>query len=237
VTLPIFRLGPDEELFPPPALADESGIIAVGGDLSPRRLLSAYTRGIFPWYSRGQPILWHCPDPRFVLEPSKLHIPKSLKKQRTREPYQLRYDTAFPEVIKACAQSPRPGQGGTWITNEMREAYVRLHGLGYAHSAEAWDGERLVGGLYGVSLGNVFFGESMFAHAPDASKLAFATLVERLAGAGCTLIDCQQETEHLARFGAESWPRSRFLAALASAVSQESRVGKWDATLGPTRTL
>lgn len=225
--MPIFLLNDDEEAFPPPALADPSGILAVGGDLSPRRLIAAYARGIFPWYSDGQPILWHSPDPRFVLEPSKLHVPKSLRKAIRQGRFDFRLDTAFEQVITRCAEVRRPGQRGTWITDDMHDAYVELHRLGFAHSAESWAEGQLVGGLYGVSLGSVFFGESMFALAPDASKAAFAQLVERLVAWGFTLIDCQQETEHLARFGAEAWPRPRFLEALEEGLKHPTRRGPW----------
>ena len=203
------------------------GLVAWGGDLTPARLLAAYRRGIFPWYNEGQPILWHSPDPRFVLEPAKIHIPRSLRKVMNRATYEVRYDTAFPVVIATCARMPRPGQRGTWITREMERAYVELHRRGYAHSVESWSGEKLGGGLYGVSLGAVFFGESMFAVAPDASKVAFATLAERLHGWGFQLIDCQVETEHLSRFGAEHWSRGRFLQALERALLSPTRQGPW----------
>lgn len=227
--MPIFLLNEDEEDFPPPGLADPSGLLAVGGDLRPRRLLTAYALGIFPWYSEGQPLLWHSPDPRFVLEPSRLHVPRSLRKTIRQGHFELRLDSAFEEVISRCAEMRRPGQSGTWITDEMRDAYVELHRLGFAHSAESWAGGQLVGGLYGVSLGSIFFGESMFALAPDASKAAFSQLVEKLVGWGFTLIDCQQQTEHLARFGAEAWPRPRFLAALEQALKRPTRQGSWGA--------
>lgn len=203
------------------------GLVAWGGDLTPRRLLAAYRRGIFPWYSEGQPILWHSPDPRFVLEPSRIHVPRSLKKVMGRGTYQVRYDTAFQAVIAACARVPRPGQRGTWITREMERAYLELYRQGYAHSVESWSGGELCGGLYGVSLGAAFFGESMFALAPDASKVAFAHLAQRVHGWGFQLIDCQVETEHLARFGAEHWPRERFLEALARALQAPTRQGPW----------
>ncbi len=225
--MPIYRLGPDPSLFPPADRADEDGILAIGGDLSPQRLISAYAQGIFPWYSEGVPILWHSPDPRFVLEPSRLHVPKSLDKQRKRGLYEVRLDTAFEQVIEACAKARRPGQRGTWITREMRSAYNELHRLGLAHSAESWADGTLVGGLYGVSLGSAFFGESMFAVAPDASKLAFIALVEQLQRWNFGLIDCQQQTEHLARFGAEAWPRAQFLAALQEALKGRIRQGRW----------
>jgi leucyl/phenylalanyl-tRNA--protein transferase len=225
--LPLFRLGADPQAFPPPHLADENGLLAVGGDLSPQRLIAAYARGIFPWYNEGLPILWHCPDPRFVLEPSKLHVPKSLRKELKRGTYEVKLDTAFREVISACAETRRPGQRGTWITDEMYEGYVELHELGLAHSAESWRDGKLLGGLYGVSLGSVFYGESMFARGPDASKVAFASLVEQLIAWGFTLIDCQQQTEHLARFGAEAWPRKKFLSALAHGLHAPTRQGRW----------
>ncbi len=224
--MPIFRL--DERLvFPPPALADPNGILAVGGDLRPERLLLAYSMGIFPWYSDGMPILWHSPDPRMVLTPATLHEGRSLRKVMRKRPYDIRLDTAFADVIEACAETPREGQDGTWITDDMKEAYIDLHRRGLAHSAEAWHGERLVGGLYGVSIGGVFYGESMFAHAPDASKIAFVTLVHQLAGWGIELIDCQVHTDHLASLGAEEWPRAAFLDALDRVVRQPTRKGRW----------
>lgn len=225
--LPWAVLGADPTAWPPVERTQDDGILAVGGDLSPRRLVEAYGRGIFPWYSEGLPILWHCPDPRFVLLPSQLHVPKSLQKNLKRGLYTVKLDTAFEAVIDACGKARRPGQKGTWITRDMKQAYLQLHGLGLAHSAEAWEGNRLVGGLYGVGLGKVFFGESMFAHAPDASKVAFVTLVQFLTRRGVELIDCQQETEHLARFGAVSWPRPQFIAALEPLVRQPTAPGKW----------
>jgi leucyl/phenylalanyl-tRNA--protein transferase len=224
--MPVFRLNA-RLAFPPPELADESGLLAVGGDLRPERLLLAYSLGIFPWYSDGLPILWYSPDPRLVLEGPALVVPRSLKKTLRRGQYRVTFDTAFDKVIRACADAPRPGQHGTWITEDMVRAYRRLHELGYAHSAEAWlDGE-LAGGLYGVSLGAGFFGESMFSRADDASKVAFVTLVEQLGRWGIDLIDCQVHTDHLARFGAVEWPRERFLARLASALEKPTRSGQW----------
>jgi leucyl/phenylalanyl-tRNA---protein transferase len=203
------------------------GLLAWGGDLSPRRLLAAYRRGIFPWYSEGQPLLWHSPDPRFVLLPSQLHVPRSLKKTMNRGTYQVRYDTAFAQVIAACARMPRPGQYGTWITRDMERAYLELHRQGYAHSVESWEGGELKGGLYGVALGAAFFGESMFSLAPDASKVAFATVTGLLQRWDFQLIDCQVETEHLSRFGAEHWSRARYIEALQHALKAPTRQGPW----------
>lgn len=225
--MPVFLLDAKSDQFPNPELADRSGLLAVGGDLRPSRLLEAYAHGIFPWYSEGQPILWHSPNPRFALRPSGLHVPRSLAKTIRRGAFEVRYDTAFAEVIDACARAYRPEQFGTWITDEMREAYIELHRLGFAHSVESWMEGTLVGGLYGVSLGSAFFGESMFADVSESSKVAFVTLVERLQEWGFTLIDAQQETDHLARFGATAWPRNEFLAALREAMQAETRRGPW----------
>lgn len=224
--MPIFRL--DERLlFPHPDLADEDGLLAVGGDLSPERLLLAYRHGIFPWYDETTPILWHSPDPRMVLEAGRIAVPRSLEKRLRRGDYALSLDTAFREVITACASVPRPGQDGTWIVPEMVEAYVELHRLGFAHSVEARRDGELLGGLYGVSLGGAFFGESMFAKGPDASKCAFVALVRQLPRWGIELVDCQVHTEHLDRFGAEEWPRGRYLAALSKALRKKDRRGPW----------
>ncbi len=220
-------LGPDPTKFPPVAETDEDGILAVGGDLTVERLVQAYKRGIFPWYSEGLPILWHCPDPRFVLPPKDLHVPKSLRKVMKRGDFSVRLDTDFGGVIDGCAKTKRPGQRGTWITRDMRKAYLKLHTMGIAHSCEAWQGDELVGGLYGVSLGAAFFGESMFATVDDASKVAFATLVEWMRSWGIQLIDCQQETAHLARFGATPWPRERFVKELERLMLFSTRVGPW----------
>ncbi len=213
--------------FPPPEHADASGLLAVGGDLEPERLLLAYSLGIFPWYQEGQPILWHAPDPRMVLVPSELRVSRSLEKAIRRAPFDLKLDTGFERVVTACAQVERPDEPGTWITADMRRAYCRLHSLGFAHSAEAWDGEELVGGLYGVSLGGCFFGESMFALRSDASKLAFVALVAQLEVWGFDLVDCQVYTEHLARFGARHCSRDEFGERLASSLDRETRRGAW----------
>jgi len=223
--MPVFRLD-DRLMFPSPSLAEE-GLLAVGGDLAPERLLLAYSSGIFPWYDEGQPILWHSPDPRMVLETAKLHVPKSLEKRMKKAPYRLTMDTAFRAVMEGCAAARRPEGPGTWITPEMVDAYAELHRRGFAHSVEAWSGDALAGGLYGVSLGAAYFGESMFARLPDASKIAFVALARQLGRWGITLIDCQVYTEHLERFGAEEWPRRRYLRALAAAVAKPTRRGKW----------
>jgi leucyl/phenylalanyl-tRNA--protein transferase len=223
--MPVYLLG-EEILFPPVDHA-ENGLVAVGGDLSPERLVAAYSQGIFPWYSEGEPILWHSPDPRFVLTTAWFRVPRRLARARRTSGLRLSLDEAFQDVIDACARVPRPGQRGTWITEEMKAAYAELHRLGFAHSAEAWSGGELVGGLYGVSLGGAFFGESMFARASDASKLAFVALVEQLARWKIDLIDSQVETSHLARFGARPIPRARYLELLGRELSKPTRRGRW----------
>jgi leucyl/phenylalanyl-tRNA---protein transferase len=226
--VPVYRL-PREPVFPEPAQAEPDGLLAVGGDLSPERLLEAYAAGIFPWYSEGSPILWWSPDPRLVLDAAELHVPRSLERTLRRGHYDVRSDTAFGEVIRRCARKPRPGQDGTWITGAMVRAYERLHRLGFAHSFEAWEGGALVGGLYGVSLGGAFFGESMFADRPDASKAAFVQGVRWLAAHGVELIDCQVRTEHLVRSGAVEIARQAFLDRLAAALERPTLRGPWDA--------
>lgn len=222
----VYRLGQDL-VFPDPAESEPDGLLAVGGDLSPARLLLAYSQGVFPWYSDSLPILWYSPDPRAAFHPSALHVPRSLRKVMRRGEYEVRLDTAFREVVQRCAEVDRPEGCGTWITRDMREAYQHLHLLGFAHSAEAWSQGRLVGGLYGVSLGGAFFGESMFAERADASKVAFVTLVEQLAAWDFELIDCQVSSQHLRRFGAEDWPREVFMDRLRSALAHTSRRGRW----------
>jgi leucyl/phenylalanyl-tRNA---protein transferase len=224
--MPIFRLVEDM-VFPPPDYADPSGLIAVGGDLSSERLLEAYRVGIFPWYSDDQPILWWSPDPRFMLELDEFKISRSLQKTVRRKIFQVTFDRVFEEVIAACSVVPREGQRGTWITREMRDAYLELHGLGYAHSVESWFGGKLAGGLYGVSLGKAFFGESMFHHKTDASKVALATLVEKLKSWGFHFIDSQMTTEHMMSLGAKEVPRRIFLKRLQSALRHSTRRGKW----------
>ncbi len=207
-------LGADPEDFPDPLHAPPHGLLAIGGDLRPERLVAAYRQGIFPWYGEGEPILWWSPHPRFVLFPDELKVHKSMRPYFNQRKFGLSYDRAFGEVIRACARTPRRGQQGTWITDDMIEAYERLHALGIAHSVEVWQGRELAGGLYGVALGRVFFGESMFTHVSNASKFGFISLVRALRQKGFALIDCQQETPHLATLGARSIPRPDFLDLL-----------------------
>ena len=221
----VYRLGA-AACFPDPDEAEPDGLLAVGGDLRPERLLEAYARGIFPWYERP-PILWFSPDPRLVLRPGDLHVSRRLRRSLRQQRFVLRCDHAFDAVTRACARAPRPGQRGTWITPEMLDAYGELHRLGFAHSCEAWQGDVLVGGLYGVSLGAAFFGESMFHTRSDASKAALVALVWQLEAWGFELFDCQLPAPHLERHGARRWPRARFLAALARALRAPTRRGTW----------
>ena len=229
--MPIFALN-EEILFPPPDLADPNGIIAVGGDLSAERLLLAYEIGIFPWYSEEDPIIWWSPDPRCVLYPQNLEVSKSMRRFLRKGRFRVTYDQAFREVISSCRKAPRPGQEGTWITSEMLEAYVHLHQLGYCHSVEVWEGESLVGGLYGVSLGKYFFGESMFAKTSNASKTGFITIVQDLIEKNFQLIDCQVHTEHLVSLGAEEISREDFLKNLKSNPFDDTIVGNWGDIFG-----
>jgi leucyl/phenylalanyl-tRNA--protein transferase len=213
--MPLYIL--DEELwFPPVEEAMEDGLLAMGGDLSPERLLLAYRSGIFPWFSDDEPPMWWCPDPRFVLLPEELKVSKSMKQLMRRDEFEFSVNTAFAEVITNCSAIEREGQDGTWITDEIQDAYVTLHQMGYVHSAEAWLGDELVGGLYGVRLGNIFFGESMFSKRSNASKFAFVKWVEMLKEQGVVLIDCQVFTEHLESLGAKMMPRGEFLHIVSS---------------------
>jgi leucyl/phenylalanyl-tRNA--protein transferase len=216
--------------FPPLATAQKepNGLLAVGGDLSPRRLLDAYRRGIFPWYSEGDPILWWSPDPRMVLFPPELRVTRSLGKTLRNKAHEIRFDSAFDAVMRGCA-APRPGQGGTWIGPEMRSAYRKLHDLGYAHSVETWIEDELAGGLYGVAIGRAFFGESMFSRARDASKIALVALVRRLAADGFGLIDCQMHTTHLESLGARTIPRAEFARRVKDLVDYPRSPGRWPA--------
>ena len=224
--MPIFRLS-RQPVFPDPELAEPDGLLAVGGDLSVERLLAAYAAGVFPWYSERLPVLWWSPDPRLVLFPEELHVSRSLRRTLRSGRFQVRADTAFERVIRRCAGQARPGQDGTWITPEMIEAYLRLHRRGFAHSFEAWEGDALAGGLYGVSLGAAFFGESMFADRSDASKAALVRSVEWLATRQVQLVDCQVKTAHLQRFGAREITRREFLDRLRQALRRPTLRGKW----------
>ena len=209
----VYRLT-KELVFPPPELADDDGLLAIGGDLSVERLILAYSMGIFPWYSDNDPILWWSPDPRLVLIPAELKVSRSLRQTINKGIYRVTTNTAFEDVIRNCATIRRKGQGGTWITDDMIKAYVRLHKAGYAHSVESWADDELAGGFYGVMMGKAFFGESMFAKKTDASKVAFATYAARLAEKSFELIDCQVSTEHMKRFGAKEIARAEFMKLL-----------------------
>jgi leucyl/phenylalanyl-tRNA--protein transferase len=214
--------------FPPVELASPEGLVAVGGDLRVERLLEAYRHGIFPWYNEDQPILWWSPDPRAVLFPDKLHVSRRLERTIRRGHFRMTLDTRFKDVMTHCA-GPRPQypEGGTWITAAMVEAYSALHELGYAHSVETWKEGRLVGGLYGVALGGVFFAESMFTRVADASKVALVRLVRQLQAWGFRIIDCQQSSPHVKRFGAEEIPRREFIRHLNDALTLPDRRGRW----------
>ncbi len=236
----IYLLDPDDPAAPFPALeqAEEepNGLLAVGGDLSIVRLLGAYRKGIFPWYSPGQPILWWSPDPRTVLFPERVVVSRSLAKSIRNRGYTVSIDRDFPAVIEACS-APRQEEDGTWITDEMAAAYTHLHQAGYAHSVEIWRDGRLVGGLYGVALGRIFFGESMFSRERDASKVALVYLSELLHGWGFSLIDCQVYTGHLVRLGAEEIPRSRFTEILDRSVSEPPADAAWHPLLTTPRSI
>lgn len=217
------------DAFPPleQALIEPNGLLCAGGDLSVQRLLLAYRQGIFPWYSVGEPILWWSPDPRMVLVPSEFKISRSLQRTLRAGTYQIRLDSNFPAVMRFCAQTPRNGQIGTWITAEIQEAYGKLHKLGFAHSVETWMNGKLVGGLYGLAIGKMFYGESMFSHATDASKLALAHLTRFLTEQGFGLIDCQMNTPHLASLGAREIPRSEFITQLLALTAVLPLNGRW----------
>jgi len=221
----IFELG-KENIFPPVSLADESGIIAIGGDLSYPRLIEAYRSGIFPWYSENEPIIWWTPESRFVLFPDEIIVSRSMRKILNREIFKFTYDQCFKEVIELCSSVERK-QEGTWITNDMIDAYNNLHEQGMAHSIEAWNNGELVGGLYGVSMGRCFFGESMFTKVSNASKAAFITLIRKLKDLDFFLIDCQVYTEHLQSLGARMIPRKEFISILNRALKFDTVVGNW----------
>jgi leucyl/phenylalanyl-tRNA--protein transferase len=214
-------------VFPDPRRASDDGLVAIGGDYRPERLLMAYACGIFPWPCDDLPLAWFSPNPRLVLRPGEIVVSRSLRRKLRRGLFQVTYDTAFERVLRACAATPRAGVGGTWLTDELMRGLAGLHRLGFAHSVEAWRDGRLVGGLYGIALGGCFSGESMFHVEPDASKVAFVHLAERLRSWDFHLIDCQVYTDHLARFGAREWPRDHFLGELDLAIRAPTRRGLW----------
>jgi leucyl/phenylalanyl-tRNA---protein transferase len=220
-------LNPHELSFPNPLEGDDEGLIAIGGDLSPERLLFAYSISLFPWYNQGEPILWWSPNPRFVLHPKDLKVAKSMRPYFNQQKFKVTFDTCFERIMEECGKKDRQDQLGTWITNDIKEAYTALHHLGYTHSVEVWDDDELVGGLYGLSLGKVFFGESMFAKVANASKYGFITLVKILEQKGFQLIDCQQQTKHLGSLGAITMPREEFIDQLQHLVREETILGSW----------
>lgn len=224
--MPVHALHP-QIIFPPVEHAEPDGLLAVGGDLSPERLIHAYSKGIFPWYGPGSPILWWSPDPRLVLFPGELHIPRSLRKAMRKTSFYVSFDTAFVDVISRCAAIPRRDGPGTWLVPEMQHAYCLLHDAGLAHSVEVWEGGELVGGIYGVALGRIFFGESMFHLRTNASKIALVHLVRRLQRWDFQLLDCQQTTPHMQRFGAREIRRRDFMAILEDATLQPTIFGRW----------
>lgn len=234
--MPVYRLT-QNLLFPPPEGASREGVVAIGGDTSPERLILAYSQGIFPWPHEGMPLLWFSPDPRFVLELNRVRVSRSLRKSIRKNRYKIRTDTAFHQVVQACARVPRPTQNGTWITEELKKGFFSLHASGFAHSVEAWLDDRLVGGLYGLSLGRAFFGESMFAVESDASKIATVTLFGNLCEWNFSFVDCQVYSDHLARFGAVEWPRERYLRVLRETLSRPTRRGPWQLDLSPIDAL
>jgi len=226
--MPIYLLSDDDLRFPHPEQADPNGIVAVGGDLSIGRLLTAYQMGIFPWFNPNDPILWWSPDPRFVLFPDDLKVHKSMRPYFNQNKFRVSYDQNFEMVMRACqTQRRNHQQGGTWITEDMVAAYCHLHEKGIAHSVEVWQEDELVGGLYGVALGKIFFGESMFAKVSNASKFGFITIVKQLKAWGYQLIDCQQQTGHLGSLGAQAIPRTQFMEFITANQSEETKVGKW----------
>ncbi len=206
--------------FPKQDLAMDDGLLAIGGDLSLERLVLAYENGIFPWYSEGEPPLWWCPDPRFVLYPEELKVSKSMKQILRSDKFEFRHNTAFEHVIRNCKNAPRPGQDGTWISDDVVNAYMNMHKHGYAHSAEAWEDGKLVGGLYGILMDRIFFGESMFSHSSNSSKFAFINWVQYLKSLNVQLIDCQVYTEHLESLGAKMIPRTHFLEILKKNIAK-----------------
>ncbi len=226
IPMPVFRLI-DDITFPSPDFAEPDGLLAIGGDLSPARLIHAYSLGIFPWYSAGEPILWWSPVPRLVLFPEEFHLPKRLARTINSNKFRISADTAFSEVISNCARAPRRKERGTWINPDMVEAYCNLHRIGFAHSIECWHQGALAGGLYGICLDNVFFGESMFTEITDASKVALAALITYARQANIRMIDCQMTTDHLLRFGAKELSRHLFQQLLETHITLCKPQKKW----------
>jgi len=224
--MPVFQLS-DKLVFPPVALAEKNGLLAIGGDLSPERLLLAYRNGIFPWYSEGDPILWWSPSPRLVIYPGEFKIPGRLSRLVRQKKFTVSMDRSFRQVITACATLGDRKKKGTWITDDMLEAYCQLHAMGYAHSVECWQDNQLAGGLYGIALGSVFFGESMFSLQPNTSKIALVTLVKKLLEWNFDLIDCQMKTAHLMQFGAREISAKEFQARLAESTKHFPLGDKW----------
>jgi leucyl/phenylalanyl-tRNA--protein transferase len=224
--MPVFQLT-DKLIFPPAELAEENGLLAIGGNLSTERLLLAYRSGIFPWYSEGDPLLWWSPSPRLVIFPDEFKVPKRLARFIKQQKYKMTMDSAFQQVITSCASASGRQAKGTWIDQDMIKAYTSLHGQGWAHSVECWQNEELVGGLYGIALGKVFFGESMFSHQPNTSKAALIFLVKQLQKWNFDLIDCQLKTEHLMQFGAREIPGSEFQTILAQNTKDIKSLNQW----------
>ncbi|UCD66003.1 MAG: leucyl/phenylalanyl-tRNA--protein transferase [Deltaproteobacteria bacterium] len=227
--MPVYQLT-EKLIFPPAELAEKDGLLAIGGDLSPERLLLAYSNGIFPWFSEGDPILWWSPSPRLVIFPDEFKIPKRLSRLMRQVKYSVTLDNSFRQVITACATIAGREKKGTWITRDMIEAYCHLHDLGFAHSVECWQDDKLSGGLYGISLGGVFFGESMFSRESNSSKIGLVHLVHKLREWDFDLIDCQMKTEHLIQFGAREIPGAEFQKLLAKSLSRQTQTGKWHLT-------
>ena len=225
--MPVYQLIPDIPLFPPTEEAEDDGLLAVGGDLTKERLLAAYSKGIFPWYEAGQPILWWSPDPRLVLIPAELKISRSLRKVLRKQQFEIRFDSAFQQVIKACAEVRTEQGEGTWIIPEMQQAYTELYQEGFAHSVESWQDGKLVGGLYGISLGQCFFGESMFSTKSDSSKVALVALADFSKNVGIKMIDCQMTTAHLLSLGAREIKREVFLKNLKECLRKPTLKGSW----------
>lgn len=228
--MPIFQLS-NELVFPPPELAEPDGLLAVGGDLSPERLLLAYRMGIFPWFSEGDPILWWCPTPRLVILPAEFRVPSRLARQLRQNRFRVTADRAFIKVIHSCAVAGDRHKRGTWLTSTMIEVYTTLHTMGYAHSVECWQEDRLAGGLYGLALGGVFFGESMFSVEPGSSKTALVTLVTLLKGWNFDLIDCQLPNRHFNQFGARELTGADFQNRLRQSLKRTNRIDNWDRSI------